>query len=157
MNQTLQASEAPGVKGETKYCATSLKSMIDYITSKLGSNHVTVLATNVPKTSKSKEQEYTIMEVKYVSEGEKPVYVCHSIKYAYAVYYCHDLQGTKVARVWVKGEDAGSTVEPVTICHTDTSNWNPKHMAFQVLNVKPGAATICHFIPENNFVWLGAS
>ncbi|XP_059073895.1 BURP domain-containing protein 5 [Cryptomeria japonica] len=158
MKQNLQDCEAPGVKGETKYCATSLESMIDYITSKLGSNGVTVLATNVPKgkTSKSVKHQYSITGVKYESQGEKPVYVCHSIKYPYAVYYCHQLQGTKIARVWVKGED-GSTAEAPTICHTDTSAWNPKHMAFRVLNVKPGAASVCHFVPENHFVWLGAN
>ncbi|XP_057849710.2 BURP domain protein RD22-like [Cryptomeria japonica] len=158
MKQTLKVCEAPPVKGETKYCATSLESMIDYITSKLGSNGVTVLATNVPKgkTSKSVKHQYSITGVQYKSQGEKPVYVCHTIKYAYAVYFCHELQGTKIARVSVKGED-GSMVEAATICHTDTSAWNPKHVAFLVLNVKPGAASVCHFIPENHFVWLGAN
>ncbi|XP_059073407.1 BURP domain-containing protein 5-like [Cryptomeria japonica] len=203
MKQTLKVCEAPPVKGETKY-STSLESMIDYITSKLGSNSVTVLATNVPKgkTSKSVKHQYSITGVQYESQGEKPVgsvtvlrggvnqncivlirnslinfslsslkqniyslcrrsltkpvYVCHTIKYAYAVYFCHELQGTKTARVSVKGKD-GSMVEAATICHTDTSAWNPKHVAFLVLNVKPGAASVGHFIPENHFVWLGAN
>ncbi|XP_059073896.1 BURP domain protein RD22 [Cryptomeria japonica] len=156
MKETLQTCEAPGMKGEIKYCTTSLESMIDYITSKLGSNGVTLLATNVPKTSKSVKHQYSITGVKYESQGEKPMYICHTIKYPYAVYYCHKLQGTKVARVWMKGDD-GSTMEAATICHMDTSDWNPEHRAFQVLNVKPGAASVCHFIPENNFVWLGGN
>ncbi|GLJ15544.1 hypothetical protein SUGI_0255280 [Cryptomeria japonica] len=71
---------------------------------------------------------------------------------AYEEYFCHELQGTKIARVSVKGED-GSMVEAATICHKDTSAWNPKHVAFRVLNVKPSAASVCHFIPENHFAW----
>ncbi|GLJ54975.1 hypothetical protein SUGI_1180290 [Cryptomeria japonica] len=135
MKETLQECESPAIKGESKYCATSLESMIDYSTSRLGSNHVTVLATNVPKTAKSMKQEYTIVGVKYVSKpGEKSV-------------------GTRTARVWVKGED-GSRAEAVAVCHADTSAWNPNHVAFQVLNVKPGAASLCHFIPQDHVVWL---
>lgn len=156
MKETLQECESPAINGESKYCATSLESMIDYSTSRLGSNHVTVLATNVPKTAKSMKQEYTIVGVKYVSKpGEKSV-VCHSQKYAYAVFYCHEAQGTKTARVWVKGED-GSRAEAVAVCHEDTSAWNPSHVAFQVLNVKPGAASLCHFIPQDHVVWLPAN
>lgn len=156
MKDTLQECESPGIKGESKYCATSLESMIDYSMSRLGSKRVTVLATNVPKTSKSVKQEYTIMGVKYESKpGEKSV-VCHSERYAYAVFYCHEVQSTRTARVWVKGED-GSRAEAVAVCHADTSAWNPNHVAFQVLNVKPGEASLCHFIPQDHVVWLPAN
>lgn len=156
MKETLQECESPAINGESKFCATSLESMIDYSTSQLGSNRLTVLATSVPKTAKSVKQEYTIVGVKYVSKpGEKSV-VCHRQRYAYAVFYCHEAQGTKTATVWVKGQD-GTLAEAVAVCHVDTSAWNPGHVAFQVLNVKPGAASICHFIPEDHVVWLPAN
>ena len=28
------------------------------------------------------------------------------------------------------------------------------HFAFQVLKVKPGTVPICHFLPNNNLVWV---
>ncbi|XP_059070841.1 BURP domain-containing protein 5-like [Cryptomeria japonica] len=155
MKETLQDCESPAMKGETKFCPTSLEAMIDFTTSKLGSNRLTVLATNFSKTSKSVRQEYTITGVKYESKEDKAVYYCHSSQYPYAVYLCHDLQGTRTARVWVKGED-GSTVEAAAICHTKTSSWNPDNMVFQVLNVKPGAASICHLARQGDVLWLTA-
>ena len=47
----------------------------------------------------------------------------------------------------------GTKVEAAAVCHTDTSNWNPGHLAFQVLKVKPGTVPICHFLPEDQIVW----
>ncbi|GLJ25092.1 hypothetical protein SUGI_0479920 [Cryptomeria japonica] len=128
MEETLQECESPAIKGESKFCATSLESMIDYRMSR-----------NIPSRG----------------WGEKSV-VCHSQKYAYAVFYCHEAQATRTARVWVKGED-GTRAEAVVVCHKDTSAWNPSHVAFQVLNVKPGAASLCHFIPQGHVVWLPAN
>ncbi len=154
MNETLQACERPAGKGETKFCATS-ESMIDFITSKMGNNRLTILSTKVSKRSKSVKQEYTIMRVKDEGKEEAaPVYYCHSEEYPYAVYLCHELRGARVARVWVKGED-GRTVEAAAICHMDTSSWNPDHASFKILNVKPGYATsICHFASQREVLWL---
>jgi hypothetical protein len=29
-------------------------------------------------------------------------------------------------------------------------------LAFKVLNVKPGGAPVCHFVPNGEFLWLPA-
>ena len=47
----------------------------------------------------------------------------------------------------------GTAVDAVAVCHADTSGWNPKHVAFQVLNVKPGTVPVCHFLPQDHVVW----
>ncbi|XP_054817913.1 BURP domain protein RD22-like [Prosopis cineraria] len=85
MNNTIKLCEESGVKGAQKYCATSLESMVDFITSKLG-RHVEAFSTEVVKVTK--KQEYTIMHgVKKV--GQRKVVVCHKLNYVYAVFYCH--------------------------------------------------------------------
>ncbi|GLJ15591.1 hypothetical protein SUGI_0256210 [Cryptomeria japonica] len=159
MKETLQACERPAEEGENKFCATSLESLVDLSTSKLGSNRLNVLATNVSKImSKSVRQEYTIVGVKDVGAAEKDVYYCHSKQYAYAVYYCHKAActleaGRRIARVWVKGEEDGRTLEAVAVCHKDTSAWIPNNIPFKALNVKPGTPSICIFVPQGDHLW----
>ncbi|KAM7490108.1 hypothetical protein LguiA_033029 [Lonicera macranthoides] len=49
--------------------------------------------------------------------------------------------------------DDGTKVEAVAVCHEDTSTWNPNHLAFQVLKVKPGSVPVCNFLLEDTIVW----
>ncbi|KAM7277296.1 hypothetical protein ACFE04_019162 [Oxalis oulophora] len=149
MTKTISECENPEITGESRYCATSLESMVDYSTSKLGKN-VEAISTEVEKPTGV--QKYTIVDgVKKLSD--KNSVVCHRQEYAYAVFYCHSTETTKAYEVPLEGSD-GSKVKAAAICHTDTSGWNPKHLAFQVLNVKPGTVPICHFLPEDHVVWV---
>lgn len=151
MEQTLEECESPAIRGENKYCATSLESMIDYSTSTLGTNDVNVFATDV-----GKGQQYTITGFPFRSTAGSKSVACHKKSYAYAVYYCHETEHTNTALVSLKGEN-GNSGEGVAVCHADTSGWNPQHLAFKVLNVKPGGAPVCHFIPNDHIVWLPAN
>jgi len=151
MKETLQVCESPANSGETKYCPTSLESMIDYATSTMGTSGVSVLETNVPCNLNS--QRYTITGIPFQTKSGLKSVICHSLTYPYAVYYCHQSHQTTAARVSLKGDD-GSTGEGVTVCHTDTSGWNPQHLAFKVLNVKPGGAPICHFVSGEQVLWV---
>ncbi|XP_065864601.1 BURP domain-containing protein 3-like [Euphorbia lathyris] len=149
MKQTIEECEAPGIKGEDKHCATSLESLVDYVVSKLG-KRVKTVSNQVEE--ENKEQVYTIQKgIKMM--GEKNHVVCHKERYAYAVYYCHKIRDTNVYVVPMIGED-GSKGEAVVVCHLDTSDWNPKHYSFQVLNEKPGGAPVCHFVNSDTIVWL---
>ncbi|XP_054819800.1 BURP domain-containing protein 5-like [Prosopis cineraria] len=149
MKNTIKHCEAPGIKGEEKYCATSLESMVDFVTSKLGTN-VETLSTEVNK--ETKEQEYTIMQgMKKV--GDAKVVVCHKLKYVYALFNCHKIENTVAYAVSLKGAD-GSRVEAVSVCHRDTSQWDPQHLAFQMLKVKPGGVPICHFLYQSTIAWV---
>jgi hypothetical protein len=41
------------------------------------------------------------------------------------------------------------------VCHNDTSQWNPKHISFQILKVQPGTVPICHIIvTQDHVVWV---
>ncbi|KAL5221839.1 hypothetical protein ABZP36_026552 [Zizania latifolia] len=149
--QTLRECEEPVAKGEKKACATSLESMVDFATSRLGTSHVRAVSTVVGKEG-SPEQEYTIMEAKREAAGGDRLVACHAEPYAYAVFACHLTQATRAFTVSMAGSD-GTAVEAVAVCHADTAGWNPKHIAFQVLNVKPGTVPVCHFLPQDHVVW----
>lgn len=97
-------------------------------------------------------QNYKIVEVHEVAA---PTMVsCHTVPYPYMVFYCHyQTTESKVFRVPLMGEN-GDKVEAVAVCHMDTSHWNSKHPAFRVLGMKPGESHVCHFFPDDNFVWV---
>ncbi|KDP22138.1 hypothetical protein JCGZ_25969 [Jatropha curcas] len=150
MKQTIVDCESPGIKGEERYCPTSLESLIDFSVKHVG-NKAQVLFNQVDEPKRV--QEYTIMDVKFMGENHV---VCHKQKYPYAVYYCHALNGTKVYTAPLVGADA-TKVKAVAICHSDTSDWSPGHLAFLLLNMKPGEGTICHFIRSDTLVMLSTN
>ncbi|KAK1321527.1 BURP domain-containing protein 5 [Acorus calamus] len=155
MQETLQQCEAPALKSEEKLCATSLESMVDFVVSKLGTNkgvqaRVTVLEDRT--VSKRAFKWYMVAgmaeEVGYVKTVN-----CHPQTYAYLTYYCHSLKGTRTYVVPFVGDD-GTNAEVVAECHSDTSEWDAKHISFKMLHVKPGSVPICHALPEDSIVWM---
>lgn len=153
MKNTVSECEEPAIKGEEKYCATSLESMIDFTISKLG-KRVKAIST---ETEESEKQKYTITGVKKVTsdgdgDDDKAV-VCHKLNYVYAVFYCHKTETTEAYEVSLVGAD-GTKAKAAAVCHKDTSEWNPKHLAFQVLKIEPGTIPVCHFLPEDHIVWV---
>ncbi|XVE66846.1 hypothetical protein DITRI_Ditri08aG0112600 [Diplodiscus trichospermus] len=72
------------------------------------------------------------------------VIACHNLAYPYAVHFCHSQKvETKVFMVTLKG-DNGDRMDAVTVCHMDTSLWDPNHNSFR-LGVKPGTSEIYPF------------
>ncbi|CAH8257242.1 unnamed protein product [Arabidopsis lyrata] len=67
--------------------------------------------------------------------------VCHKQKYPFAVFYCHKAMMTSVYAVPLEGEN-GMRAKAVAVCHKNTSAWNPNHLAFKVLKVKPGTVPV---------------
>ncbi|WJX09988.1 hypothetical protein P8452_00763 [Trifolium repens] len=151
LKHTISECEEKSIKGEEMLCVTSLESMVDFTTSKLG-NNVEVITTEVEKQS-SELQEYVIEKgVKKLGDKNKTI-VCHKENYPYAVFYCHKTDSSEAYYVPLKDVD-GNRVKAIVVCHTDTSNWNPKVLAFQVLKVQPGTVPICHFVPQDHVVWI---
>ncbi|ONI34328.1 hypothetical protein PRUPE_1G475200 [Prunus persica] len=145
IKKTIEECEAPGIKGGERYCATSLESMVDFSTSKLRTRNVQAISTEVlEKGTAMSMHKYTTMPGLKKLAGDKVV-VCHKENYPYAVFFCHAIKQTAAYVLSLKGDD-GVKVKAVTICHLDTSEWNPKHLAFQILKVKPGTIPICHFL-----------
>ncbi|KAF3454279.1 hypothetical protein FNV43_RR04726 [Rhamnella rubrinervis] len=149
LRQTIEECEQAGIKGEDKYCATSLESLVDFCVSKLGNKNIKVYSTEVDKETK---QEYKIVDKGVKKIGDRSV-VCHNRNYAYAVFYCHEIQATKAYMVSMVTTD-GTKAEAVAVCHTDTRSWNHKHFAFRLLKIEPGTVPICHFLPTDSLVWV---
>ncbi|XP_039134497.1 BURP domain-containing protein 3-like [Dioscorea cayenensis subsp. rotundata] len=86
---------------------------------------------------------------------DKLVVACHWRLYLYTVFFSHTTRKgkSKVYTMAWEGND-WTKVEAIAVCHLDTSKWNPKHLAFQVLMVKPGSVPACHFMPEDNIMWI---
>uniref|UniRef100_A0A7N0UTE0 BURP domain-containing protein n=1 Tax=Kalanchoe fedtschenkoi TaxID=63787 RepID=A0A7N0UTE0_KALFE len=148
VRQTVSECEQAAVKGEEKLCVTSLESMVDFAASKLGKN-VRAVSTEVDREAPA--QAYTVLKgVNKLSNGK--TVVCHKESYPYAVFYCHATSTTRAYVVPLVGAD-GTRATAAAVCHTDTASWNPKHLAFQVLNVEPGTVPVCHFLPEDHIVW----
>ncbi|MQM21099.1 hypothetical protein Taro_054133 [Colocasia esculenta] len=152
MRVSLHGCEHPAGAGEAKSCVTSLESMIDFTTSNLGTRDVRASSTEVGNERQQKQQYYTVAGVEGLQEGGKAV-VCHVQPFPYAVFFCHATDSvTRAYKVPLVGED-GSKVTAVAVCHIDTSAWNPRHLAFQVLKVKPGSIPVCHFLRQDVVVW----
>ncbi|KAJ3677573.1 hypothetical protein LUZ60_003297 [Juncus effusus] len=150
ITRTLRSCEAPTIRNEVKSCATSLESMIEFAMSALETHDVTVRSSNLPKSGLP-EQEYTVSDVREL--GEVANYMaCHEERYPYAVYMCHTMGPSRSYVATMSAKD-GTTIDLVSICHLDTSPWNPNHVAFQVLNVKPGDGSVCHIMPYGHIFW----
>ncbi|XP_047314151.1 BURP domain protein USPL1-like [Impatiens glandulifera] len=156
MEETLKDCERNPAIGETKLCATSLESMLDFARGVLGFNHVSnIQSVSTIHLTKSDIlfQNFTIMDFSEYNAASKIV-PCHSMPYPFAVFYCHYQVGeNRVFKVFLKGEN-GDRVEAVAVCHLDTSNWSQTHVAFQVLGTEPGSSSVCHFFPADHLVWI---
>ncbi|KAI3967569.1 hypothetical protein MKW92_009269 [Papaver armeniacum] len=142
ISQIIMDCEQPAIENEEKYCATSLESLVEYGTSKLGKN-VNVLTTVIlgdkGKRTRTRKQPYV------VSSGVREI----------VIFYCHETSA-HTAQAYVVplvGAD-GMKIKATAVCHQDTSKWDPDHVAFQVFKVKPGTVPICHFLTEDSIVWV---
>ncbi|CAN6584227.1 unnamed protein product [Malus baccata var. baccata] len=149
---TIQNCESQGASDEAKQCATSLESMIDFATSKLGSRNVLAIATEVEQGA-APMQKFTITADGMKRLAASNITVCHKMNYAYAVFYCHSIEKTTTYVVPLQGAD-GSKAKAVAACHQDTSQWNPNHYAFKENNVERGTVPICHFLKAEDVAWV---
>ncbi|MFQ6625288.1 hypothetical protein Gotur_005415 [Gossypium turneri] len=151
IGETIRGCERAAINGEQKFCATSLESFIDLSISKLGKQ---IQLLSIEFSKETKNPMFTISRgMQNMGEHEL---VCHKMEYPGAVFLCHALNKTGVYKVPLVGRD-GTKANALAVCHKDTSGWNPKHMAFQILKVKPGTVPICHFLFRDTLVWVSNS
>ncbi|KAL2927473.1 BURP domain-containing protein BNM2A [Bienertia sinuspersici] len=155
MENTLRHCEIKPILGETKSCATSLESMLDFVHQVFGSNtKFKALSTHEFGKNNGLLQNYTILGEPREILAPKMV-ACHTMPYPYVVYYCHHQKSeSKVFQVSLMGNN-NIIVEAIAVCHLDTSQWSPNHVSFRVLGIKPGSSSpVCHFFPADNLVWV---
>ncbi|KAH9696081.1 BURP domain-containing protein USPL1 [Citrus sinensis] len=156
MEGTLNHCEVPPIEGETKICATSLESMLDFVHGTFGlETKFQVLSTKFLAKSATIFQNYTILQVPKPMVAPKMV-ACHIMPYPYAIFYCHSqMTENKLFGVSLGG-DNGDRVEAVAVCHMDTSHWSRDHASFRVLGIEPGSSHVCHFFQADNIVYIPA-
>lgn len=168
MEQTLETCEIPPITGETKFCPTSLESMLDFALGIFGisksdpnGDHPILLTTTfLTSTTPNNEdpqstyQNYTVLETPTEILASKMI-GCHSMSYPYVVFYCHTQPEGEVKLYKILfGGDKGDKLEAVAVCHLNTSEWNPGHLSFPTLKIQRGAP-VCHvFPPHDNLVWV---
>ncbi|XP_034677924.1 BURP domain-containing protein BNM2A-like isoform X2 [Vitis riparia] len=154
MENTLRECGLKPIKGETKFCATSLESLLDFVHSIFGlESHFQVLTTSYLTKSSTLFQNYTFLEVPTEIPAPKMV-ACHTMPYPYAIFYCHSQASeNKVFKVSLEGQN-GDRVEAFAVCHLDTSAWSRDHVSFRVLGIEPGTSPVCHFFPASNLIWV---
>ncbi|XP_014491954.1 BURP domain-containing protein BNM2A [Vigna radiata var. radiata] len=151
MEDTLRECESKAIKGEVKFCATSLESMLDFAQTILGFTHELQVFTTSHQTKSSVTfQNYTFENIVEIPASK--MVACHTMPYPYAVFYCHSQESeNKMYKVALGGEN-GDRVEAMVVCHMDTSHWGHGHVSFQVLKVEPGTTSVCHFFPADNLI-----
>ncbi|MED6167519.1 hypothetical protein PIB30_003491 [Stylosanthes scabra] len=149
MKKTLTYCENSATRGEDKYCATSLESLLDFAVSKLGKN-IRLFSTEFERKAQDWQSSVAVEGAKKI--GEKTM-LCHKMNYPYAVFLCHKID-TRTYSVPLVASNDGTNVKALAVCHTDTSEWAPNHVAFKMLNTKPGKDPICHFLPTDTVIWV---
>ncbi|KAM3209779.1 hypothetical protein ACQJBY_064068 [Aegilops geniculata] len=151
MEATLRACESPTIAGESKFCATSLEALVERAMGVLGTRDIRPVTSTLPRAG-APLQTYTVVAVRPVEGG--PVFVaCHDEAYPYTVYRCHTTGPSRAYMVDMEGAPAGDAVSIATVCHTDTSLWNPEHVSFKLLGTKPGGTPVCHLMPYGHIIW----
>ena len=135
---------SPSAIGEDKYCAVSLKSMMNFAISKLGTD-IKVISSSFSQN----HDQYRVDEVKKI--GDKAV-MCHRLNFKDMVFYCHQVNATTVYMVSLVAYD-GTKAKALTICHHDTRGMNPD-VLYELLKVKPGTIPICHFVGNKAIAWV---
>ncbi|KAF7095200.1 hypothetical protein CFC21_097424 [Triticum aestivum] len=151
MEATLRACESPTIAGESKFCATSLEALVERAMEVLGTRDIRPVTSTLPRAG-APLQTYTVRSVRPVEGG--PVFVaCHDEAYPYTVYRCHTTGPSRAYMVDMEGARGGDAVTIATVCHTDTSLWNPEHVSFKLLGTKPGGTPVCHLMPYGHIIW----
>ncbi|CAN6466193.1 unnamed protein product [Victoria cruziana] len=150
MARTMADCERPAVKDETKRCVTSIEGMAEFAESVLGKTARVSTTANTLGFGRMVE----VGKVEGRNGGRMTRSVsCHQSLFPYLVYYCHAVPRVKVydVEVMVDGKKAN---QAVAICHLDTTQWSAGHAAFKALGHRPGEIEVCHFIFENDFIWV---
>lgn len=157
MWSTLAECEAARLAGETTkhkhYCATSLESMVEFVASSLGTRDVHAVSTEVISTlTPTPRQAYRVEAVRPVAVPGGDMVACHGMPYAYAVFGLHGLKGAAYT-VTLAGAD-GTVAQAVAACHGDVDGHGAVAEAYKRLGVAPGSVAICHFLPQDDMIWV---
>uniref|UniRef100_A0A0E0L9V1 BURP domain-containing protein n=1 Tax=Oryza punctata TaxID=4537 RepID=A0A0E0L9V1_ORYPU len=156
---TLEACEHPQTAhGEDKArCAASIESFLDIVVSSLGTDNVRALSPEVPMEGVP-SLRYTVASATPVTTNSRSILACHDLPYPYKVFFCHMAMQARAYQVSLVSEESGGvpSIDALAVCHLNTSNWDPGHPFFKLMDVKPGETTACHFLGRGSIIWVPA-
>lgn len=150
MRSTLAECEAAPLAGETKRCATSVESMADFAASSLGTRDVRAVSTKLSVEGATPRQAYTVQAVRPLPVTGGDMVACHGMAYAYAVFGCHTTTAAAYT-VTLAGQD-GTRAEALAACHADAAPGVAE--AYKKLGLAPGSVPVCHFLPQDDKLWV---
>ncbi|CAN6270863.1 unnamed protein product [Urochloa humidicola] len=170
MWSTLSSCEHPReVVGKQKACTTSLESMHGFSTTALGTSNLRALSTSIDVPEEgisSPSQRYEVVTVHAITaKAAANTVTCHSMSFPVALFYCHAVNPTRIYEVTLQREDgtvipktrAPATVRALAVCHVNTSGFDPTLKYWVKLGLKPGEASVCHFLTRGDVFWAPAS
>jgi len=90
---------------------------------------------------------------------------CHSMSFPFVLFYCHAVNPTRIYEVTLKKVENGvvsatqrmsPVVRALVVCHMNTSGFDPKLNYWVKLGLKPGQASVCHFLTRGDVLWTPA-
>lgn len=132
------------VKGEERFCAKSLRTIIDFVTSKLGKNVKMVSGSFV-----NNQEQYTMERVQ--NHGTKGV-MCHSLKFDKYMFYCHEITHATLFSVPLVAND-GTKSQALAICHTHILGVDDALLR-RAIKINPGNNPLCHFSEDKTVAWV---
>lgn len=156
IRKTIQRCEELRIQGkESQSCLTSLESIINFITTRLGTDFQAI-STEVKHGETQLGQNYTVENGVKKLQGSKFV-ACHKLNYPYAVFYCHAFEADEAyaVRVPLKGSNGEEEVVAVGVCHVRPKLEWEKYMVrvpTRMAAVKSGRVPLCHFLAGDSIV-----
>lgn len=141
MNMTLIACEAKVEQGEVKSCSTSIKGMIEFVLSNLGSSDNIELVFHPAYTHDSGKKVRVTKVVERKSEhSRRPPLACHRFVYPYGVFFCHSINGTLAYTLELEVlESNGNMYNATALCHP---------------NSQSKESLYCHLFAGDSLLWL---
>ncbi|PUZ61061.1 hypothetical protein GQ55_4G239700 [Panicum hallii var. hallii] len=161
------------VVGEQKACATSVESMHKFAVSALGTSGLHAFSTSLDVPEEgigSPSHIYKVAAVRAVTahgankEASNTV-TCHSMSFPFALFYCHAVNPTRTYEVTLQKDEDGlvpamprmpTVVRALAVCHVNTSGFDPTLNYWVKLGLKPGEASVCHFLTRGDVLWTPA-
>ncbi|RLN13101.1 BURP domain-containing protein 10-like [Panicum miliaceum] len=91
---------------------------------------------------------------------------CHSMSFPFSLFYCHAVNSTSIYKVTLHKDGDGVVpamprmpvvVQALAVCHVNTSGFDPTLNYRMKLGLKPGEASVCHFLTRGDVIWTPAS
>ena len=174
MWSTLSSCEHPReVVGEQKACATSVESMHKFVVSALETNSLHAFSTSLDVPEEgigSPSHIYKVLVVPAVTahganKDASNTVTCHSMSFPFALFYCHAVNPTRIYEVTLQKDEVSAApamprmpvvVRALAVCHVNTSGFDPTLNYWVKLGLKPGQASVCHFLTRGDVLWTPA-